>query len=79
MWGRVDPHSYAILTAHVSITQGDQDEQTRGVSPPEDAVAPAGPLLETLGQDLGRYALLAELGRGGMGVVLRAYDPKLQR
>ncbi len=28
---------------------------------------------------LGRYAVIEEVGRGGMGIVLRAYDPKLHR
>ena len=30
-------------------------------------------------RQLGRYVVIEEVGRGGMGRVLRAYDPKLQR
>jgi len=41
------------------------------------ASTPSTPL--ELATTLGRYLPIEELGRGGMGRVLRAYDPKLQR
>ncbi|MBL4685037.1 MAG: serine/threonine protein kinase [Nannocystaceae bacterium] len=52
------------------VTTGDAD--VPDAPPSLDELAKPGSLL-------GRYAILGEIGRGGMGVVLRAYDPKLQR
>src|SRR5690606_7908973 len=49
---------------------------TRGVSPPTGV--PERSLTRPL-TTISRYVVLEEIGRGGMGRVLRAYDPKLQR
>ena len=38
-----------------------------------------GPPLPAAGERLGPYLLMSELAQGGMGVVYRAYDPRLRR
>ncbi len=42
-----------------------------------DRVVPGSPIAS--GQTLGRYVVLEQIGRGGIGRVLRAYDSKLER
>ena len=45
-----------------------------------DEVESAPPRLEKdVPQAIGRYVIIERLGAGGMGVVFRAFDPKLRR
>ncbi len=69
-----------------SGTESDPDARTAFIGPDTqvDASAPAPAprpeLVEPgIGTNHGRYVVLEVLGRGAMGQVLRAYDPKLER
>jgi eukaryotic-like serine/threonine-protein kinase len=74
------------VTVRYSIGMSDslpKDEDATLVIGPSDSGSgdeftprDAGPIA---GAQLGRYLVIERVGRGGMGVVLRAYDSKLQR
>jgi serine/threonine protein kinase len=60
--------------ALVEPTQALSDTQLRRGAEPM-----TGSILAEIGESVGRYRITGVLGRGGMGVVLHAHDPELER
>jgi tetratricopeptide (TPR) repeat protein len=63
---QADPDATALISP-------DTDAAASGPAPAIDTIDPG------IGTSQGRYVVLEILGRGAMGRVLRAYDPKLER
>ena len=60
--------------------EGEVDESpTAPMGAPEDPTSAQLDIDALLGRRIGRYVVLERLGAGGMGIVLRAYDPDLDR
>lgn len=63
--------SSSVGTSHQSDS-GEADDFLREVAHVEDLPAPAPEL--RVGQSLGRFRIISELGRGGMGIVLAGVE-----
>jgi formylglycine-generating enzyme required for sulfatase activity len=73
--GCLSCHGRLISALRLSVTNGATVEEP--LSPPKRRIIAAD--LLTPGTAVGRYTVLAMVGRGGMGQVYSAYDPKLDR
>lgn len=73
------PYSPGMPGSPITLdTDGSPDSVTVAIGGAAETVD-AAPREVGVGAALGRFVVLEEVGRGGMGRVLRAYDPKLQR
>jgi eukaryotic-like serine/threonine-protein kinase len=57
----------------------DADRALRSTVPDPDGTQPAGARVLDIGARIGRFVMLEVIGAGGMGVVVAAYDPQLDR
>src|SRR5262245_41664445 len=70
-----------------AVQEGSNFPATTGPEAPADSESPAAALDTTpespsargRAEQVGRYCVLGEIGRGGMGLVLRSHDPELGR
>lgn len=74
-----------LVSSELSIgdSGGEEDSATQAFSEKELATRESEPVQvdveSQVGKTISRYVVLEEVGLGGMGQVLRAYDPRLQR
>jgi tetratricopeptide (TPR) repeat protein len=74
--GRLAPEQLGLADRHIDECRSCRLELSTLASIHTQPAAPQGEAPEGT---LGRYHVLRELGRGSMGIVLRAYDPELAR